>query len=388
MRRALGPAFVSALLGCATVAPRQEAPAGPSAPRAAPGSDGFSESDLPDADAPPPAAEPIPLEAGPARPTVARFDDDLAVFELQARLAARARSYLGRRGPFRSKGQRFGSDCSGYVEAVYAAEGLLLRDLMQRAAPDERGGVKAAWDAVRAHGRVFRPPEWPAPGDLVFFSDTYDRNRNGRADDRFTHLGIVEYVEDGTVHFLHRGAHGVARGVVTPDRPDEATDGERVLNSALRAKTHPVKDGGLAGQLLEGYGRIEPRRVPSEYVDGRIDPFYGPGADREAAIAVNAGTSVRATSNGTTTATTAAIGTTTATRTPTATATRTTTAKAATATAARPKASGGAPSKKVPASAGKKKLAKKAPVRGKPAAAKPATAKVTRRAPGERAPAQ
>jgi probable lipoprotein NlpC len=229
---------------------------------------------------------------GPARPKVVRFDDELAVFELQARLAVRARSYLGRRGPFRSKGQRFGSDCSGFVEAVYSAEGLLLRDLMQRVAPDERGGVKAAWDAARAHGRVFGPPEWPAPGDLIFWSDTYDRNRNGRADDRFTHLGIVEFVEDGTVHFLHRGARGVARGVMTPDRPGEASDGDRKLNSTIRATTHPVKDGGLAGQLLEGYGRIDPARVPAEYVDWRVDPFFGPAADREAAGTVaKAGTS-------------------------------------------------------------------------------------------------
>jgi hypothetical protein len=367
VRRALGPAFVSALLGCATVAPTREGPAGPPAPQAAPGSDGFSEQDLPDAETPPPEAEPAPLEAGTARPRLVRFDDELALFEFEARLAARARSYLGRRGPFRSKGQRFGSDCSGFVEAVYAAEGLLLRDLMQRDAPEERGGVKAAWYAARAHGRVFRPPEWPAPGDLVFFSDTYDRNRNGRADDRFTHLGIVEYVEDGTIHFLHRGARGVARGVVTPDRPGEASEGDRPLNSAIRARTHPVKDGGLAGQLLEGYGRIDPASVPVEYVDGRIDPFFGPAADREAAARVAAPASPAA-GTSTPTSTSSPTPSRTATSTKAATSTKTAVAKSA----ARPRASGSAPSKKVPGSASKKKLAKKPPGRAKPAAAKPA----------------
>jgi hypothetical protein len=194
----------------------------------------------------------------------------------------RARSYLGRRGPFQAKGQRFGSDCSGFVEAVYTAEGLRLRDLMQRAAPNERSGVAAAWYAARAHGRVFGAGEWPAPGDLVFWHDTYDRNRNGRADDRFTHLGIVEYVEDGTVYFLHRGGRGVARGVMTPGRPDDPSDGEgRRLNSPLRATTHPVKDGGLAGALLAGYGRIDPAHVPPGYASARIDPYFGAGADRE-----------------------------------------------------------------------------------------------------------
>lgn len=275
MRRALCPAFLSALLGCATVAPQREAPARPPAPPASPGGpQGWSESDLPDTDAAPPRG--------------AGLDSDLAAFDFQARLAVRARSYLGRRGPFRSQGQRFGSDCSGFVEAVYAAEGLLLRDLMARVAPEERGGVKAAWYAARAHGWVFGPPEWPAPGDLVFWNDTYDRNRNGRADDRFTHLGIVEYVQDGTVYFLHRGGRGVTRGVMTPDRPYEAADGDgRAINSPLRALTHPVQDGsGLAGALLAGYGRIDPARVPAEYATRHIDPFYGPAADREASEAV------------------------------------------------------------------------------------------------------
>jgi probable lipoprotein NlpC len=266
VRRIASLALLSALLGCATVAGRWDGAA--RAPPARP-ADGFSESDLPETEAP--------------APRDARLDRDLSGFDLQARLAARARSYLGRRGPFRTQGQRFGSDCSGFVEAVYAAEGISLRELMQRAAPEEQGGVKAAWYAARANGWVFGPPDWPAPGDLVFWNDTYDRNRNGRADDDFTHLGIVEYVEDGTIYFLHRGGRGVTRGVMTPDRPYEATDVDgRPLNSAIRAITHPVKDGGLAGELLAGYGRIDPVRVPAELATRHVAPYHGPGADREA----------------------------------------------------------------------------------------------------------
>lgn len=263
------PAFVLAfsIAGCATTAPPRERPP---AQATAPGREAWSESDLPETDA-----------EAPRRP---RAGDDLAPFDLQARLAVRARSYLGRRGPFQAKGERFGGDCSGFVEAVYAAEGLMLRGLMQRAAPGERSGVAAAWHAVKAHGRVFGAREWPAPGDLVFWHDTYDRNRNGRADDRFTHLGMVEYVEDGTVTFLHRGGRGVARGVMTPGRPGEASDPDgRRLNSPIRATTHPVKDGsGLAGALLAGYGRLDPARVPPEFASARIDPFFGERADRDA----------------------------------------------------------------------------------------------------------
>ena len=126
-------------------------------------------------------------------------------------------------------GERFNGDCSGFVAAVYAAEGIDLRGAMQRAAPHERRGARAAWLAARADGRVFGADASPGPGDLVFWHDTYDQNRNGKADDRFTHVGIVERVAGQTVHFVHRGAKGVARGVMTlaqgtrrPTRKDSA----------------------------------------------------------------------------------------------------------------------------------------------------------------------
>jgi hypothetical protein len=237
-------AAVVLLAGCATIAPppeRREA----AAPIAAPAGDGAGESDLPEDEADAPPEPPPPEDASPAS-------------DLSARLVARARTFLGRRGPFEVAGETFKGDCSGFVQALYAAEGADLRGLMQQTAPDERRGVAAAWLAARAHGTAFGAEAAPEPGDLVFWHDTYDRNRNRKADDRFTHVGIVEHVgEDGSVTFLHRGGKGVARGVMTLDRPGVATaPGGRRVNSTLRARAHPVKKGGLAGQLFAGYGRI------------------------------------------------------------------------------------------------------------------------------------
>jgi hypothetical protein len=105
--------------------------------------------------------------------------------------------------------------------------------------------------------------EWPAPGDLVFWRDTYDRNRNGRPDDGLTHAGIVEYVVDGTVVFVHRGAKGVARGAMTPDRPDERSADGVALNSFIR-RPNPRLEGvpALAGALFAGYGRLDPAKLP------------------------------------------------------------------------------------------------------------------------------
>jgi len=186
--------------------------------------------------------------------------------DLQARLAARAAAMLGTGAErFVVGGETFNPDCSGFVEAVYAAEGVALRRILQAAAPRETSAVAAAWAAAGAYGERWRGGEWPAPGDLVFFDDTWDRNGNGRRDDPLTHLGIVEWVEvDGTVRFFHRGGRGVVRGVLTLDRPDRAAaeDG-RPLNSFLRVKAGRDDDAPvLAGQLFVGFGRIDPDRAP------------------------------------------------------------------------------------------------------------------------------
>jgi len=201
--------------------------------------------------------------ATPARSGLRR----LAPGELEDRLASRAASYVGEKGPFRSAGERFADDCSGFTAAVYAAEGIPLRQLSARAAPRETSGVAAAYQAARSYGVVFGGGgEWPRPGDLVFFHDTYDRNRNGAVDDAFTHLGVVERVDAGTVTFVHRGGHAVARGVLTLDRADQPSDGDgRPLNSTLRDKRPRLAgEPVLAGQLFQGFGRIEPARIPED----------------------------------------------------------------------------------------------------------------------------
>jgi hypothetical protein len=189
---------------------------------------------------------------------------DLSLYDLQARLAARASSFVGDPGEFRVGRERFPADCTGFVEAVYQAEGVPLRTLMRLAAPEERTGVDAAWRAMSRYGTVRRDGTWPSPGDLVFWHDTYDRNGNGRTDDGLTHVGVVLYVVDRTVVFVHRGGKAVARGAMDTRRPDEAKGaGGEVVNSYLRRKD-PRLDGVpvLAGALFAGYGRIDPSRVP------------------------------------------------------------------------------------------------------------------------------
>lgn len=194
--------------------------------------------------------------AGPARSVRQALDQS----DLQARLAARGASLLGQgRERFHAAGQTFNGDCSGFVEAVYALEGIPLKRLLTAAAPREDSAVAQAWAAAGRFGARWRGGEWPSPGDLVFFDDTWDRNGNGRRDDPLTHLGLVEWVDvDGTVTFLHRAGQGVTRGQLNLRRPDAARgeDG-RPLNAPLRRRAGREDDApSLAGQLFVGFGRI------------------------------------------------------------------------------------------------------------------------------------
>jgi cell wall-associated NlpC family hydrolase len=219
----------------------------------------------PGASVDPPAA-PADERTPPSRPSVT-YDDRLG-----ARLVRRATSALGHRKAFTVGAERLPGDCSGYVSWVYETEGIPLRQLMMRAAPDESSGVAASYAVARSFGVVFGGGgEWPRPGDMVFFRDTYDRNHNGRFDDPFTHMGIVESVDEGgTVAFLHRGSRGVARGYLTFSRASERRDESgRELNSILRKGRTPSDGSTLAGRLFMGYGRIDLARLPAQSVARR-----------------------------------------------------------------------------------------------------------------------
>jgi hypothetical protein len=201
--------------------------------------------------------------AGGPPPPAGELGDDLST-----RLVSRARAELGHRGPFTVSDERFPADCSGFVSAVYQAEGIPLRQLGMRAAPTESSGVAAVYRAATIWGVVFGGGgEWPRPGDLIFFKGTYDRERDGRFEAPFTHIGIVESVDEGgTVTFIHRGRSGVTRAVMTLERPGQARDESgRELNSHLRRRGKgPGAGATLAGALFMGYGRIDPRRMPAD----------------------------------------------------------------------------------------------------------------------------
>lgn len=189
---------------------------------------------------PPSRFEPVErLEYAPAHfdPT----DRRLAALD-GARVAEIAAGYLGTRA---------GRDCSGFVSLVYRELGI---DLFGEGGLRGDNGVRILWRFAERRGGLHRRGD-PAPGDLVFFDNTYDRNRDGRRNDPLTHVGIVERVEGDRIFFLHLGSRGVVRSVMSLAAPDvRSRDGE-FLNDYIRFGRRGPSDR-LAGSLFAGFARL------------------------------------------------------------------------------------------------------------------------------------
>jgi hypothetical protein len=141
-------------------------------------------------------------------------------------------------------------DCSGFVRLAYQKAGI---DLVNHGFLAGENAVTAIFRRAEGRGAVHQ--RRPRPGDLVFFRETYDRNRDGLRNDGLTHIAVVESLEpDGTVTFIHRGSKGIARSrmnLLFP-RTHRAGEGGPVLNDFLRAAQRGQR-AWLTGELFVSF---------------------------------------------------------------------------------------------------------------------------------------
>ena len=198
---------------------------------------------------PPPAWSAPPAE----KPQPLSIEGD--VLQRRLAVAARARSMLAQ--PSFEVGDRtYPQDCSGLVMAVLAAEGLPLEGILNQR--EEENRVAAIYRMTRERG-LLSQAKVPEIGDLIFFNNTYDRNRDGQLNDPLTHIGIVERVDpDGTVAFIHHVRSGILRYKMNRFEPHvrRAQDG-KVLNHYLQVSTlSSGEHKGLTGELFESFASL------------------------------------------------------------------------------------------------------------------------------------
>jgi hypothetical protein len=171
---------------------------------------------------------------------------------------ATARELVGQKH-LKVGGHAYPNDCTGLVAAVYAQAGISFRGV---AKPGDNG-VTALYRYALNHGRVYNGGR-PLAGDLVFFRETYDQNRDGRRNDGLTHVGIVDQVDaDGTVTVIHRVSRGVVRYRMNLSRPSVGRDPAtgKILNDTLRAPGQG-RSFAFTGQLFAAYATVLPGAKP------------------------------------------------------------------------------------------------------------------------------
>ncbi len=161
---------------------------------------------------------------------------------LGKKVATAALWYLENKGPLQRR------DCSGLVTAILARAGI-----------EVQGNSETFWKAAERDGRLSKRVR---PGDLAIFDRTYDRNKNGRVDDVFTHVAVVVRIDaHDTVHMVHFGSRRIMALRLNQKKPGIRGIGNIQYNDYLRAPGYGRADGArLSGQLLRGF--IRPPRGP------------------------------------------------------------------------------------------------------------------------------
>ena len=173
----------------------------------------------------------------------------------QEKLIEGAHEILGREKLF-IRGKNFGMDCSGIVLSIYWYAGL---DLTKAYNDYSGNGVTRIYRYLEDKDLLYRTLG-PAPGDIIFWDNTYDKNEDGKPNDLLTHVGMVVDVDtEGNIDYIH---HNYRKGIVlarmnlnNPDTYEETVNGEQIIvNSAIRMRGSPDFDKWLSSQLYREFG--------------------------------------------------------------------------------------------------------------------------------------
>jgi hypothetical protein len=154
---------------------------------------------------------------------------------------------------------------AGYVTAVYTANETATHN-----GDDGAPSILDIYRHTQRNGTIYHSTR-PAVGDLVFFHNTFDRNGDDRSNDWYTHIGVVESVDDqGNVAILSYLDGRVSRTVLNLERSDvgEDTNGE-VINTQMRRRREGDAEYTqyLASQLFAGFGSLLGERTEFLIID-------------------------------------------------------------------------------------------------------------------------
>jgi hypothetical protein len=139
---------------------------------------------------------------------------------------------------------------AAYVRAVY--------ELNETPIGSDDASIVDLYRHAQEHGSIYHSPR-PAGGDLVFFHNTWDRNADGRTNDWFTHVGVVESVDnDGTIAVLNFVGGRVGRLWMNLEQPDVVEANGQPRNTELRRRSGDDNEltQYTAGALFAGFASL------------------------------------------------------------------------------------------------------------------------------------
>ena len=163
---------------------------------------------------------------------------------------------------------RWNKYASGFVKMVFLSQKLDLTNTENK--KDEEGKwfstTKIIFNFVKENGKIFKDKR-PGKGDIVFFDNTFDKNKDGEFNDELTSMGlVVDIDDDGTVYFLYKSGKGVKEGVLNLKTPDvkeiKSKNITKRINSQMRwigekdKKNKDIEKYKLAGQLFNSFGSV------------------------------------------------------------------------------------------------------------------------------------
>jgi hypothetical protein len=162
---------------------------------------------------------------------------------------------MARKNSFTVKGKSFLNDCMGILYASYHGAGKNLQLKVGQYWRAGMNGVATLYKAVQEEGH-FVSWKKAKPGDIIFWDNTYDKNRNGKSDDKLTHVAIITDVnlETGVISYIHHNTYfnRIMEERMNMKRPAESKD-----NSILRwpSRNDPQQER-YAAQLLHAIGSL------------------------------------------------------------------------------------------------------------------------------------